>query len=75
MGNLPTSNERLMNMLRTAIEAGVIIVIKTQCHRGSVNDVYETGRRLTAIGCILAMDMTIECLYAKLSYLFGKVST
>jgi len=33
---------------------------------------YETGRVLTQMGCILGMDMTIECLFAKLSYLFGK---
>jgi hypothetical protein len=26
------------------------------------------------MGCILGMDMTVECLFAKLSYLFGKVS-
>jgi L-asparaginase len=74
MGNLPTMNEKLMNSLVEAIENGVIIVIKTQCYKGTVDDLYETGRRLTQIGCILAMDMTIECIYAKLSYLFGKVS-
>jgi len=72
MGNLPTMNEKLMNSLVEAIENGVIIVIKTQCYKGTVDDLYETGRRLTQIGCILAMDMTIECIYAKLSYLFGK---
>lgn len=27
------------------------------------------------MGCILALDMTIECIFAKLSYLFGKVSS
>jgi hypothetical protein len=26
------------------------------------------------MGCILAKDMTIECIFAKLSYLYGKVS-
>lgn len=60
-------------MLQKAVDNGVIVVIKTQCHKGSVDDVYETGRVLTKIGCILAKDMTIECIYAKLAYLFGKV--
>ena len=26
------------------------------------------------MGCILALDMTVECLYAKIAYLYGKVS-
>lgn len=63
-----------MLLLSTAVNNGVVVVIKTQCHKGSVDDKYETGRALTNIGCILAKDMTIECLYAKLAYLFGKVS-
>lgn len=74
MGNLPTDNQRLMAMLRKAVDNGVIVIIKTQCHHGSVDDVYETGRLLVKMGCLLALDMTIECLFAKLSYLLGKVS-
>jgi hypothetical protein len=38
-----------------------------------VDDVYETGRLLTEMGCILGIDMTVECLIAKLAYLYGKV--
>ena len=72
MGNLPSNNKELMQTIREAIQRGVIVVIKTQCHRGSVNDVYETGRVLTQIGCVLAMDMTVECIFAKLAYLLGK---
>ena len=63
-----------MRILNQAVADGVIIVIQTQCYHGSVDDVYETGRVLTQMGCILAMDMTVECLFAKLSYLLGKVS-
>lgn len=74
MGNMPTNNKILMNILKVAIDNGVIVAIKTQCHKGCVDDLYETGRVLTNMGCILCMDMTIECIYAKLSYLFGKVS-
>jgi hypothetical protein len=75
MGNLPTNNVLLMNMIEKAVKDGVIIVIKTQCYKGSVEDVYATGRMLTKMGCILGMDMTVECIFAKLSYLFGKVSS
>lgn len=73
MGNLPTKNKELMQMIKNAVDKDVIVVIKTQCYKGSVEDVYATGRFLTNMGCILGMDMTVECLFAKLSYLFGKV--
>ena len=74
MGNLPTANPQLMKVLEDATKAGVIVCIKTQCHTGSVNDVYETGRMLTKVGCVLTYDMTVECIIAKLMYLLGKVS-
>lgn len=74
MGNLPTANGELMRILQEAIDRGVIVCIKTQCGTGSVNDVYETGRLLTKMGCVLTADMTIECIFAKLMYLLGKVS-
>ena len=47
MGNLPTLNKNLMEMIENAVKAGVIVVIKTQCYKGTVDDLYETGRRLT----------------------------
>lgn len=47
MGNLPTNNMELMKLLKKAIESNVVIVIKTQCYKGSVDDVYATGKALT----------------------------
>jgi L-asparaginase/Glu-tRNA(Gln) amidotransferase subunit D len=75
MGNLPSANIELMDTIKDAIQNGTLVIIKTQCHHGAVNDLYETGRALTKIGCLLAMDMTIECIFAKLSYLLGKKYT
>lgn len=72
MGNLPINNQVLMDTIRGAIEDGVLVVVSTQCHHGTVSDIYATGRFLTEMGCILAQDMTLECLFAKLSYLIGK---
>jgi len=63
-----------MDTIRAACEAGVLVVVASQCFHGTVSDVYETGRFLTDMGCMLAQDMTLECLFAKLSYLIGKVS-
>ena len=74
MGNLPSSNQDLMRLIRHAAAMNVIVIVKTQCYHGSVDDLYEAGRQLTKAGCILANDMTIECLFAKLAYLLGKVS-
>ena len=74
MGNMPIANQKLMDMLQEAIKNNVIVVIKSQCYHGGVADVYAAGRFLTNLGCILAQDMTTECLFAKLSYLLGKVS-
>ena len=74
MGNLPLNDPKLIMILQKGIENGTIIVIKSQCYHGAVSDVYAAGRILTAMGCILAEDMTTEALFAKLSYLIGKVS-
>lgn len=72
MGNIPTSNTELMNILNKAIRNDIIIVVMSQCKDGGVNDLYETGRALVDIGAVLAFDMTVECVISKLSYLIGK---
>lgn len=73
MGNIPSKNKDLMELMKRAIkEEDIIVVILTQCHRGTVNDLYEAGRALTDLGAVLGQDMTLECCYAKLSYLLGK---
>ena len=63
-----------MQAIQDAVDNDVLVVIKSQCHHGGVDDVYAAGRFLTNLGCILSQDMTTECLFAKLSYLIGKVS-
>jgi L-asparaginase/Glu-tRNA(Gln) amidotransferase subunit D len=44
MGNLPTNNKKLLNLMKKAIDNDVVLIIKTQCPEGGVNDLYETGR-------------------------------
>lgn len=54
MGNIPSKNKELLNLINQAIhEKDVIVVILTQCHRGTVNDLYEAGRVLTEMGAVL----------------------
>ena len=72
MGNIPSQNRKLVGILKQAIDNDVIIVIMTQCREGGVNDLYETGRSLVQLGAVLAFDMTLECVLAKLAYLLGK---
>ena len=72
MGNICTNNKKFMDLLAEGISKEKLIIVMTQCHQGEVNDIYETGRLLVDIGAVLAYDMTIECIFAKVSYLLGK---
>ncbi len=68
-GNAPNQNPEFLQLLRQAIERGVIVVNATQCVEGYVEShFYATGRALDEIGVLHAMDMTPEALHMKLLY-------
>lgn len=72
VGNLPQRDEQLLHTVRKAAGAGTIIVVCTQCLRGSVRlGSYETSSALRRAGAVSGYDMTVEAAVAKLYYLFG----
>lgn len=70
-GNAP-SQEWFLNMLKDAVDRGIVIVNITQCSAGSVEmHRYETGHKLMEAGVISGFDSTTESAVAKLMFLFG----
>ncbi|KAF9967986.1 hypothetical protein BGZ73_000295, partial [Actinomortierella ambigua] len=70
-GNAPSARHDLIAALKEACDRGVVIVNCTQCKRGLVTDVYQTGKVLYDAGVIPGNDMTPECALTKLSYLLS----
>lgn len=72
-GNLPSLKKELINCLTEASEAGVCVVVMTQCHTGGVIlGHYATGQALKNAGVVSASDMTLEATTTKLAYLLGR---
>lgn len=72
-GNLPSLKDDLIHCLTEASKSGVIVVVVTQCHTGSVMmGHYATGRALKDAGVVSAGDMTLEATATKLAYLLGR---
>ncbi|MGM9674507.1 MAG: asparaginase [Bacteroidaceae bacterium] len=70
-GNAP-QKQWLINLIREAVDAGIVVVNITQCQSGSVEmDRYETGRQLLEAGVVGGYDSTPECALTKLMFLLG----
>ena len=70
-GNAMT-DEWFLDLVRNAIEKGIIALNVTQCKAGSVEiGKYHTSRELGRIGVLSGNDITTESAVAKLMYLFG----
>ena len=71
-GNAP--NEAwFLDVVRQAIERGVVVVNITQCTNGCVMPMrYVTGKELSDAGCVSGCDLTSEAAITKLMYLLGQ---
>lgn len=72
-GNIPGSADAILPIVRKARENGTVLVICSQCLKGSVTlGAYETSAALKEAGAVCAYDMTTEAAVAKLYYLFSR---
>ena len=70
--NIPGLKGVVMDMLKEAVDRGIVIVNVTQCRAGSVEmHRYETGHKLLEAGVTSGFDSTTESAVTKLMFLFG----
>lgn len=72
VGNAP-ENKALLHEIKDANARGILVVNRTQCHRGSVDMAgYATGRALQEAGVLSAYDMTLEACLTKIHHLLSQ---
>ena len=72
-GNGPSDDRDFLAAIETATAQGVVVVVVTQCVRGSVQPgAYATGSALLRAGAVPGFDMTSEAALTKLAVLLGR---
>lgn len=73
VGNIPADEPGFVDVLAQLAEAGVPIIVASQCYQAEVMlGHYEAGDALAKLGAIGAHDMTLEALYAKTVFLLSQ---
>lgn len=71
-GNIPDKKGELLPIVKRAFDAGVVVVVCSQCPEGTVSlGTYETSTPLLRAGAISGCDMTTEAAVAKLYHLYS----
>lgn len=72
-GNGPSDDRDFLAAIEEAASRGVVVVVVTQCVRGSVQPgAYVSGSALMRAGAVPGFDMTCEAALTKLSVLLGQ---
>ena len=72
-GNGPSDDRDFLSAIEAATARGVVVVVVTQCVRGSVQPgAYATGSALLRAGAVPGFDMTCEAALTKLAVLLGQ---
>lgn len=72
LGHVP---DKIFHQVKRAVQAGITVVMASQCIHGRVNmNVYSTGRELLSMGVIPAGDMLPETALVKLMWVLGQTT-
>lgn len=76
IGGIPNEGPDIVSKVHEMIEAGLAVVITTQCiYEGIDLDIYQVGQTLAKENVIVAGDMTTEALVMKLMWALGNYDT
>lgn len=73
VGNIPSDEPGLVDVITSTVESGVPVVVTSQCHQADVQlGHYEAGYALARAGAVGSGDMVLEAVYAKLNFLLSQ---
>lgn len=73
VGNIPSEEPGVLEVLRSTVRAGVPVLIASQCYQSDVAPGrYAAGYELAAAGAVGVRDMTLEAAYAKVCFLLSQ---